>query len=116
MKEILSTITSKGQLTVPAEVRRMLGLKQGGKVVFVINDEGGVALRVPAYPNIASLRGAAGTLPRPMSWAEIKEAVADERAEAYREKFGSHNSSRVRAQCGRVGLRAQETDPSLRSG
>ena len=31
MKEILATITSKGQATLPAEVRRSLGLKKGDK-------------------------------------------------------------------------------------
>jgi AbrB family looped-hinge helix DNA binding protein len=34
MKEAIATLTSKGQLTVPIEVRRHLGLKQGDRVVF----------------------------------------------------------------------------------
>ncbi len=44
MKEIPSTITSKGQVTIPAEVRKHLGLKQGDKVSFVLDDvrQGGV--------------------------------------------------------------------------
>jgi AbrB family looped-hinge helix DNA binding protein len=89
MKEILSTMTSKGQLTVPAEVRRTLGLKKGDKVAFVLKDEGEVALRVPDYPDIASLQGAGGSLSRPMSWEEMKATVSDERAEVYRAKFGA---------------------------
>jgi AbrB family looped-hinge helix DNA binding protein len=40
MKEIVSTITSKGQVTIPAEVRRHLGVSQGDKLSFVIGDEG----------------------------------------------------------------------------
>jgi SAM-dependent methyltransferase len=35
----------------------------------------------PAYPGVASLVGAAGTLPRPMTWNEIEEAGREERAE-----------------------------------
>ena len=89
MKEILATMTSKGQLTVPAEVRRTLGLMRGDKVAFVIDDGGAVELRAPHYPDVASLRGAAGTLPRPMSWEQVEQTVADERAEAYRRKFAA---------------------------
>jgi len=38
MTEILSTITSKGQVTIPIEVRQSLGLKTGDKVAFTIED------------------------------------------------------------------------------
>jgi hypothetical protein len=38
------------------------------------------------YPTIASLAGAAGSLPRPMSWKEVQEIVREERAAAYRAK------------------------------
>ena len=34
----MSTISSKGQITVPVEVRRRLGLKQGDRVEFVYED------------------------------------------------------------------------------
>ena len=40
MKEVLSTITSKGQVTIPVEVRQSLGLKIGDKVAFTIEDSG----------------------------------------------------------------------------
>ena len=33
-----STISSKGQITVPVEVRHRLGLKQGDRVEFVYED------------------------------------------------------------------------------
>lgn len=35
---LLSTLTSKGQATVPAEVRHELGLKPGDKIAFEIHD------------------------------------------------------------------------------
>lgn len=38
MKEILSTLTSKGQVTIPVEVRQTLGLKTGDKLAFTIED------------------------------------------------------------------------------
>ncbi len=88
MKQILATITSKGQVTIPVEVRRHLGLKQGDKVVFVLEPEGRVRLMAPKYPTIESLRGIAGTLPRPMSWQEVKDTA---REDHLREKLaGEH--------------------------
>jgi len=39
-----ATITSKGQITVPLEVRKMLGVRAGDKLMFE-NDETGVRVR-----------------------------------------------------------------------
>jgi antitoxin PrlF len=39
-----ATITSKGQITVPREVRRILGVRAGDKLLFE-NDEGGIRVR-----------------------------------------------------------------------
>lgn len=39
MKEIISTVTSKGQVTIPAEVREYLGIKTNDKIVFVIDQD-----------------------------------------------------------------------------
>lgn len=78
MKEIVSTITSKGQVTIPAEVRRHLGVKRSDKLSFVIEPDGIVRLRVPRYADIASLRGAAGSLDKPMSWDEMRESARED--------------------------------------
>jgi len=87
MKEILATLTSKGQVTIPIEVRRHLGLKTGDQIAFAIEDEGTVRLAVPRYPDVASLRGAAGSLEEPLPWAEVRRIAREdhlqtERAEA----------------------------------
>lgn len=81
MKEIPSTITSKGQVTIPAEVRRHLGLGQGDKIFFVIEDAGRVELKVPTYPTVASLAGAAGTLRRPLSMERMLEIAREDEFE-----------------------------------
>ena len=49
-----STITSKGQTTVPAEVRRRLGLQAGDRLVYDERD-GEVVLRV--HPGVAAVAG-----------------------------------------------------------
>ena len=40
-----STVTSKGQITIPQEIRRALGIRQGSRVAFAAKN-GAVALRV----------------------------------------------------------------------
>lgn len=81
MREILSTITSKGQVTLPVEVRRRLGVGDRDKIAFVIDDSGDVRITVPRYPTIQSLRGIAGSLPQPLTWQEIEEIAQEEHAE-----------------------------------
>ncbi len=71
MKEIVSTITSKGQVTIPVEVRRYLGVTANDKISFVISDAGEVQIKAPRYSTIESLRGAAGSLKKPRSKEEM---------------------------------------------
>lgn len=85
MVEVKAKITSKGQITLPAVIRRHLGVSVHDQVAFVVDDKGEVRVRRPRYPDIESLRGMAGTLPRPMSWQEVKQtAREDHLIEKYR--------------------------------
>ena len=83
MKGISATITSNGQITIPAENRRRLGLKQGDKVAFVLTDEGAVKLKVPRYASIASRAGAAGRLSKslPLDFDEMLEIAREDALE-----------------------------------
>ena len=51
-----ATVTSKGQITIPALVREDLGLKAGTRVEFVKIANGQYAIR-PATISIKSLKG-----------------------------------------------------------
>ena len=52
-----ATITSKGQITVPLEVRRILGVRAGDKLMFE-DDETGVRVRpVRSRSSFAKYRG-----------------------------------------------------------
>jgi AbrB family looped-hinge helix DNA binding protein len=62
MKEFISTISSKGQVTIPADVRRQLGVGAADKVSFVMTEEGTVELR-PARFSLESVLGALPALP-----------------------------------------------------
>ncbi len=70
----LATLTSKGQTTIPAEIREHLNLKPGDKISFDIED-GQVVIR----PKNRSIMDLAGILKRPgqepLSVEDMNEAV-----------------------------------------
>lgn len=41
----IAKVTSKGQITIPADVRRAIGVDAGDKILFVLTDDGQVELR-----------------------------------------------------------------------
>lgn len=53
----LAKITSKGQITIPIQIRKMLNLKDGDKVVF-ITDGGKVIMENPKRLAIKEAQGA----------------------------------------------------------
>lgn len=68
-----ATITTKGQVTIPQEIRDYLNLDTGTKVDFVIDENGTVKL-IPLNVSIQSL---SGSLHRPkMKSATLEEMEA----------------------------------------
>jgi antitoxin PrlF len=51
-----ATVTSKGQITIPIDVRRRLGLETGSRVHFVLTDAGTYEF-IPVNQSVRSLRG-----------------------------------------------------------
>ena len=76
-----STITVKGQTTLPRDVRAALGLTSGDRVRYVILDR---EVRILKARSVKELRGVlARPDPRPVSLDEMDEAIgaaATERA------------------------------------
>lgn len=71
-----STLTSKGQITLPQAVRRALGLEAGDKVDFVQVEDG--YKLVPLRKDVRALKGRfAGRVERPVSLEEMDEAIAE---------------------------------------
>ncbi len=69
-----ATVTSKGQITIPKEVRDALGLESGDRVTFVTDEDGRVGLR-PATKDIRSLKGMIPPPAQPVSVEEMKATV-----------------------------------------
>lgn len=84
-KQRVSTLSSKGQITLPVEIRKHLGVDTGDKVAFVTEPDGKVAVTPARYPDIASLSGAAGSLRKPLSWKEMREIAREGRL---KERYG----------------------------
>jgi antitoxin PrlF len=70
-----ATITSKGQVTLPREVRSSLGLCAGDRLDFVRLEDGTYAI-VPASVSIRSLKGLLPRRQRPVSLKEMDAAIA----------------------------------------
>jgi AbrB family looped-hinge helix DNA binding protein len=71
----IGTVTTKGQITIPKEVRDRLGLSAGSRVNFVFDRKGGLTLK-PVKTDIRSLRGIIKSpLGRPVTIEEMNEAI-----------------------------------------
>ena len=68
-------MTSKGQITVPKEVRDRLGLKPGDRVLFIVEDDGSARL-LAANRDISSLVGILPAPRRRATLAQIEASVA----------------------------------------
>jgi antitoxin PrlF len=69
-----STLTSKGQTTIPKAIREHLDLKPGDRIRFVIAGDGAVTI-LPATLPITALRGIARWAGKPARIGEVDAAV-----------------------------------------
>jgi len=84
-----ATLTSKGQITIPIQVRTALGLDFGDKIDFVETEKGQYAIR-PRTASIRDLEGCVPKLDHVPTIEEINEAILDAAAESY--LLGNGNS------------------------
>jgi AbrB family looped-hinge helix DNA binding protein len=76
----IATITSKGQVTLPKDMRRKLHLEAGEKIDFRVNEKAGTATLVPINKQIEDVFGILGR-------KNGKRATIEEMDEALRNKF-----------------------------
>lgn len=68
-----ATMTTKGQITIPADVRQRLGLTSGDRIEFV-EIEGGFAIR-PALDDVRALKGLLRKPSTPVTIEDMNAAV-----------------------------------------
>ena len=69
-----STITGKGQITLPKVVREALGVSYGDRVAFHISEDGTVTLEAETV-DLRSLRGAIKPAVRGVTLEDMDEAI-----------------------------------------
>ena len=82
MKNHVAKISSKGQVTIPKEIRRELGVSTPDKVVFSTNADGEVVLR-PIRFTVTALRGIVPAIPDrdPGDFEELIREAMDEKVD-----------------------------------
>lgn len=77
-------VTSKGQITIPKNIREKLNIKPGDKVNFIVDNEGEVKI----YPQKKPIESLRGILHRPgqksLSVEEMNEGITEYLKEKYK--------------------------------
>ena len=68
------TITSKGQITIPADVRRALNVQTGDRVEFIDLGNGQFGI-IPATEDISALKGAVRRPARTVTVETMNQAI-----------------------------------------
>lgn len=81
--DVAAKVTSKGQITIPKDVRDALGIEEGDEVVFRVEQHRAVLARTP---HLLDLAGAVEVpaAKRGVGWDEIRSTTRRARAEAHR--------------------------------
>ena len=72
---MIATVTSKGQVTLPAEVRRRLKISPGSKLEFIIIAHERLEI-IPVVETISSLKGMVPKPKKSLSLADMNKAIA----------------------------------------
>ncbi|MGH2617682.1 MAG: AbrB/MazE/SpoVT family DNA-binding domain-containing protein [Thermomicrobiales bacterium] len=79
MREYVTTITQRGQVTIPAEVRRLLGVKPRDKIAFRV--DGSAVRLMPVEFTLEETFGSVTPIQRPEDFAELSRAAKEEKVE-----------------------------------
>lgn len=82
MREILSVVTRKGQITLPAELRRSLGIEEGDKVALSLFGPDKRQLRLRPVRSVAALTfGVVTPRIQPEDFDELRQRFEEGSAE-----------------------------------
>ena len=87
MKELTATVTQRSQVTIPVEIRKLLGIKARDRVIFSIEGD-----QVFLQPAPRSLQSLAGSLTALEAGLDPDERIADAKEERLARKRERHHS------------------------
>ena len=73
MKEVHSTVTTKGQVTIPVEIRRLLQVQPRDRIAFVVEDDKVRLVRSQSV--VARTAGALKSEKPPLTAEELREVA-----------------------------------------
>jgi antitoxin PrlF len=81
--DLAAKVTSKGQITIPKEVREALGITEGDQIVFRVEQHRALLAKTP---NLIDLAGTVDVpaAKRGMAWDEVRRSTRRARREARR--------------------------------
>jgi len=71
-----STITTKGQVTIPKQIRDLLRINKGDRVEFLVDD--GIVTIWPVTTDITELKGLIATPDKYVSIKDMKNAIREQ--------------------------------------
>jgi antitoxin PrlF len=69
-----ATVTSKGQVTIPRQVRNDMGVTPGDRIDFVRMEDGNYAI-MPAFHSMKSLKGIIRRPKKPVSLEDMQAGI-----------------------------------------
>ncbi len=81
--DLMAKVTSKGQITLPKELRDAIGLKAGDTVLFRVVDGRAVLAKIPSFLDLA------GAFPLPpdmrdLDWDELRDRAWQKQSERFK--------------------------------
>ena len=72
-----STITTKGQITIPKNIRNLLKVDKGDRIEFLVNNNGSVTI----WPITTDITALKGLVPKPKNYVslnDMKKTIRDQ--------------------------------------
>ena len=87
MTEVLTKVTRKGQITLPVQIRRKLGIKEGDKVAVSMADSGRAEVVLKPVRSVAEMTfGIVSPRQRPEDFKALRALFEDETAQEVSEE------------------------------
>jgi len=90
-KDLVRVVTQKGQVTIPVEIRRRLGIDPADRVLFRV--EGDRVYLTAVTETVESAFGAVEPLRRPEDFQALRERAIEDHVEHLLEEMGAEDDA-----------------------